>query len=86
MRISAIGAILKSTSPYCTARAVLDAHLRDVPATSADTAFISFITSMMQSCAPSSTRLPTSTNGGASGVGRAVDRPDHGTVTSTNPS
>ena len=66
--------IRKSTSPYCTGGAVLDADLGDRrPRPRRTTAFISFITSMMQTCVSASTRLPTSTNGGA--PARARGRP-----------
>ena len=64
-------AVLRRPSPFSRQTSAT------TPRAPATTALISFMTSRMQTCVCSSTALPTSTNGGSPGAGRAVERPDH---------
>ena len=51
------------------------------PATPADTRFMSFISSTMQTTVSASTRAPTSTNGGWPGAGERQKMPGDGAST-----
>src|SRR5581483_5513046 len=63
------GTMLSSGVPHSTLSPLPTWMALTVPAMSACTGVMSFITSMMHSCWPATTAVPTSTKGGAPGSG-----------------
>src|SRR5581483_1513090 len=69
------GTMLSSGVPHSTLSPLPTWMALTVPAMSACTGVMSFITSMMHSCWPATTAVPTSTKGGAPGSGARQNTP-----------